>query len=62
MNPRDNNLFLLAGGLLIYTAIIILISVLLPGNEKLYTLIGCILGNFSGSLFTYLKMQGPPQA
>jgi hypothetical protein len=59
---RDNTLWLLAGGLLLYTLVIILVSVMLPGNEKLYALIAGILGNFSGALFMYLRMGGPPSS
>lgn len=59
---RDNTLWLLAGGLLLYTMVIIAVSILLPGNEKLYALIAGVLGNFSGALFMYLRLGGPPSA
>jgi hypothetical protein len=56
MRP-DNTLGILAIGLLLSTAVIIAVSLLLPGNEKLYALLAGIVGNFSGGLFMYLKMQ-----
>lgn len=57
---KDQTLWILLIGLLLYTALIVGISIMLPGNEKLYALIANILGNFSGGLFVYLKMQPPP--
>ena len=57
MNPRDHTLWLLAGGLLFYTGVTIALSFVMPGNEKLYALMAGGLGNFSGGLFMYLKMQ-----
>jgi hypothetical protein len=57
MNPKDDTMWFLLAGLLLYTALIVGVSLLLPGNEKLYALLAGVMGNFSGGLFMYLKMQ-----
>lgn len=53
----DNALWILTGGLLTYTLVVIGVSLILPGNKELYSLFAGILGAFSGGLFMYLKMQ-----
>jgi hypothetical protein len=53
---RDTVLWVLCGGLLFFTLVIVGVAFMFPGNEKLYALFAGILGNFSGSLFTWLQI------
>ena len=53
----DKTLWILSMGLLVYSLVVIGVTVVLPGNKELYTLFAGILGAFSGGLFMYLKMQ-----
>ena len=59
MNTHDKILWLLVGGVLFYTLVTVGVVVFLPTSEKLYTVVGGLLGNFSGALFMYLHLKGP---
>lgn len=49
-------LYILLGGLAFFTVTVIVVSLLFPGSEKLFALFAGVLGNFSGSLFTWLQL------
>ena len=51
-----NALYILAGGLVFFTVVVIAVTFLFPGKDAVYTLFAGILGNFSGSLFTWLQV------
>lgn len=49
-------LYILLGGLVFFTITVVVVSLLFPGSEKMFALFAGILGNFSGSLFTWLQL------
>jgi presenilin-like A22 family membrane protease len=56
MNEREQ-VYLMAGGLILYSLLVLAVALLLPTNEKLYVLYSGIAGNFSGALLMYLRMR-----
>jgi hypothetical protein len=60
MPPRDQALWILAGGLIFFTIVVIGVAAFMSGNQAIYTLFSGILGNFSGGLMVYLRLQQPP--
>lgn len=59
MAPRDYALWILAGGLLFFTAVVIGVAAMMPENAAIYALFAGILGNFSGGLMMYLRVKPP---
>jgi uncharacterized membrane-anchored protein len=58
-NDKDNPLWLLAGGLLFFTVIVIAVAAWMPANASINALFSGILGNFSGGLMVYLRLSPP---
>ncbi len=50
-------LLMLCAGLLFFTIVILLCVAFWPAHEKLFVLFAGILGNFNGSLMTYLQVR-----
>lgn len=60
MHHRDHALWLLAGGLIFFTGVVVGVAAFMPANQSIYALFAGILGNFSGGLMVYLRLQQPP--
>ena len=60
MDPKtsgDHALWILAGGLIFYTFVVIGIAVFLPKNDALSAQFAGILGGFAGGLWIYLRVK-----
>jgi hypothetical protein len=57
---RDQTLWVLAAGILLFTFVVILTARFFPNNQGMYALFAGILGNFSGGLMVYLHLGPPP--
>ena len=55
-------LWVLCGGLLIFSLFTLLVAARMSGNQAIYTLFAGLVGNFSGGLMVYLNIRppGPP--
>lgn len=57
---NDWTLWVLSGGIVFFTLVVIFVAFCFAGDAGMHALFAGILGNFSGGLFVYLHLQGPP--